>query len=344
MTAAVALLLLGLFAVVTIHAERFLEQLRSRVELEAFLFEPVTGITVDSLGQVVASFRKWTASSMSRKPRPPKSSKQNLVRTSLSVLDFNPPLPFAEGVPERWLQDLRSCGVFLQNDCDPLHEIENVVYRKAILRSSISVPQPLTISPWPWVCWWDCPQSSLSRIRSGSQYTRSAKLIRTMELVGATRTFIRLPFLLEGIWQDFWRRDCRRDSLPHYYLWTQALSSELCRVCPDGTGVLWPGDRGRGLLGFIGSLISVVRFIRPETAVEVALLFHLSYFVASIVTHPVHSIPVRSPHHDPGSYYIKRAASMRRTTSLLTSSVGRKLIMALSGLFLSSFLVIHLLY
>jgi succinate dehydrogenase / fumarate reductase cytochrome b subunit len=33
---------------------------------------------------------------------------------------------------------------------------------------------------------------------------------------------------------------------------------------------------------------------------------------------------------------------MRRTTSFLTSSVGRKVIMALSGLFLSSFLVIHL--
>lgn len=33
---------------------------------------------------------------------------------------------------------------------------------------------------------------------------------------------------------------------------------------------------------------------------------------------------------------------MRRTTTLLTSSVGRKIIMALSGLFLASFLVVHL--
>jgi succinate dehydrogenase / fumarate reductase, cytochrome b subunit len=33
---------------------------------------------------------------------------------------------------------------------------------------------------------------------------------------------------------------------------------------------------------------------------------------------------------------------MRRTTTFLTSSVGRKMIMALSGLFLASFLVVHL--
>lgn len=33
---------------------------------------------------------------------------------------------------------------------------------------------------------------------------------------------------------------------------------------------------------------------------------------------------------------------MRRTTTFLTSTVGRKMIMALSGLFLSSFLVVHL--
>ena len=41
-TISVALLLLGLFGVLSIHATRFLNELRARVELEVFLEEPIS--------------------------------------------------------------------------------------------------------------------------------------------------------------------------------------------------------------------------------------------------------------------------------------------------------------
>lgn len=263
MTAAVALLLLGLFAVVTIHAERFLEQLRSRVELEAFLFEPVTGITVDSLGQVVASFPEVDSVIYVSKAQAAEIFKTEFGEDILSVLDFNP-LPPSLKV---YLKDGFKTSAHVESFAErlrSLHEIENVVYRKAILEvidQRAATAHNITLALGVLV--------GLSAIILVSNTIRLAiyakrKLIRTMELVGATRTFIRLPFLLEGIWQGLLGGGIAAAIL--YSIITyglKLLSSELAeyvRMEPVFYGLVIAAG---GLLGFIGSLISVVRFIRP---------------------------------------------------------------------------------
>lgn len=263
MTAAVALLLLGLFAVVTIHAERFLEQLRSRVELEAFLFEPVTGITVDSLGQVVASFPEVDSVIYVSKAQAAEIFKTEFGEDILSVLDFNP-LPPSLKV---YLKDGFKTSAHVESFAErlrSLHEIENVVYRKAILEvidQRAATAHNITLALGVLV--------GLSAIILVSNTIRLAiyakrKLIRTMELVGATRTFIRLPFLLEGIWQGLLGGGIAAGIL--YIIITyglKLLSAELAeyvRMEPVFYGLVIAAG---GLLGFIGSLISVVRFIRP---------------------------------------------------------------------------------
>ena len=263
MTAAVALLLLGLFAVVTIHAERFLEQLRSRVELEAFLFEPVTGIIVDSLGQVVASFPEVDSVVYVSKAQAAEIFKREFGEDILSVLDFNPLPPSLKvylkdgfktsGHVESFAARLRS-----------LREIENVVYRKAILEvidQRAATAHNITLALGVLV--------GLSAIILVSNTIRLAiyakrKMIRTMELVGATRTFIRLPFLLEGIWQGLLGGGIAAGIL--YLIITYGLKllspelAEYVRMEPVFYGLVIAAG---GLLGFIGSLISVVRFISP---------------------------------------------------------------------------------
>ena len=263
MTAAVALFLLGLFAVVTIHAERFLEQLRSRVELEAFLFEPVTGITVDSLGQVVASFPEVDSVIYVSKAQAAEIFKTEFGEDILSVLDFNP-LPPSLKV---YLKDGFKTSAHVESFAErlrSLHEIENVVYRKAILEvidQRAATAHNITLALGVLV--------GLSAIILVSNTIRLAiyakrKLIRTMELVGATRTFIRLPFLLEGIWQGLLGGGIAAGIL--YIIITyglKLLSAELAeyvRMEPVFYGLVIAAG---GLLGFIGSLISVVRFIRP---------------------------------------------------------------------------------
>ncbi len=263
MTAAVALFLLGLFAVVTIHAERFLEQLRSRVELEAFLFEPVTGITVDSLGQVVASFPEVDSVIYVSKAQAAEIFKTEFGEDILSVLDFNP-LPPSLKV---FLKDGFKTSAHVESFAARLRslpEIENVVYRKAILEvidQRAATAHNITLALGVLV--------GLSAIILVSNTIRLAiyakrKLIRTMELVGATRTFIRLPFLLEGIWQGLLGGGIAAGIL--YIIITyglKLLSSELAeyvRMEPVFYGLVVAAG---GLLGFIGSMISVVRFIRP---------------------------------------------------------------------------------
>ena len=263
MTVSVALLLLGLFAIVTIHAERFLEQLRSRVELEAFLFEPVTGIIVDSLGQVVASFPEVDSVVYVSKAQAAEIFKREFGEDILSVLDFNPLPPSLKvylkdgfktsGHVESFAARLRS-----------LREIENVVYRKAILEvidQRAATAHNITLALGVLV--------GLSAIILVSNTIRLAiyakrKMIRTMELVGATRTFIRLPFLLEGIWQGLLGGGIAAGIL--YIIITYGLKllspelAEYVRMEPVFYGLVIAAG---GLLGFIGSLISVVRFISP---------------------------------------------------------------------------------
>jgi cell division transport system permease protein len=263
MTVSVALLLLGLFAIVTIHAERFLEQLRSRVELEAFLFEPVTGIIVDSLGQVVASFPEVDSVIYVSKAQAAEIFKREFGEDILSVLDFNPLPPSLKvylkdgfktsGHVESFAARLRS-----------LREIENVVYRKAILEiidQRAATAHNITLALGVLV--------GLSAIILVSNTIRLAiyakrKMIRTMELVGATRTFIRLPFLLEGIWQGLLGGGIAAGIL--YLIITYGLKllspelAEYVRMEPVFYGLVIAAG---GLLGFIGSLISVMRFISP---------------------------------------------------------------------------------
>jgi cell division transport system permease protein len=265
MTASVALLLLGLFSIVTIHAERFLEQLRSRVELEAFLFEPVTAITVDSLGMVIASFPEVDSVVYVSKTQAAEVFKKEFGEDIMSVLEFNPLPPSLKvylkdgfktsGRVESFAARLRS-----------LREIENVVYRKAILEiidQRAATAHNITLALGVLV--------GLSAIILVSNTIRLAiyakrKLIRTMELVGATRTFIRLPFLLEGIWQGLLGGGIAAGML--YLILTyglKLLSTELAeyvRMEPVFYGLVVAAG---GVLGLVGSLISVMRFIGPGT-------------------------------------------------------------------------------
>jgi len=262
-TVAVALLLLGLFAVITIHAERFIGQLRNQVEVEAFLLEPISSITVDSLGQVITSLPEVDSVVYVSKAHAAEIFKNEFGEDILSILDFNP-LPPSFKV---YVKDIHKTSDRVERFASQLRSIsgiESVVYRKTMLevidRRTATVHN-ITLGLGVLV--------GLSAIILVSNTIRLAiyakrKLIRTMELVGATRMFIRLPFLLEGIWQGILGGGIAAGIL---YLivahGVRIFSSELADFVRMDTmfyiGVIAAG----GLLGFIGSIISVFMFIRP---------------------------------------------------------------------------------
>ena len=265
-TVSVALLLLGLFAVFTIHAERFIEQLRNQVEVEAFLFEPVSGITVDSLGQIIASFPEVDSVIYVSKTHAAEIFEKEFGEDILSILDFNPLPPSfkvymkdeykTSARVERFVARLQSIG-----------GIENVVYRKAMLEvidQRTATVHNITLGLGVLV--------GLSAIILVSNTIRLAiyakrKLIRTMELVGATRMFIRLPFLLEGIWQGILGGGIAAVALYLVVAYgVKVFSSELADFIRMDSAFYVGVVAAGGLLGFIGSIISVMRFIRPGNA------------------------------------------------------------------------------
>jgi cell division transport system permease protein len=145
--------------------------------------------------------------------------------------------------------------------------IESVVYRKALLElidkraaglNKVMLTLGLVIS-----------LSAIFLVSNTIRLAIRAKqsLIQTMELVGATRGFIRLPFLLEGSVQGLCGGLLAAALLAGLLGYgARLVSAEFApylRMAPAFYGGLVCAGI---LLGFAGSIISVVRFVRPVAA------------------------------------------------------------------------------
>jgi cell division transport system permease protein len=265
-TVGVALILLGIFTVITVHTERFLEKLRSQVEVEAFLFEPISSITVDSLGQIIASYPEVDSVAYVSKAEAAAIYKRDTGDDVYRVLSFNPfPPSFKVHMKDGFKTPRHVRNV--ESRLHAMTEIDTVIYRKSMLetidqRSSTVHDIGLGLSI---LVGFSALVLVSNTIRLAIYAKR--KLIRTMELVGATRTFIRLPFLLEGIWQGL-IGGCLAAAvlfvlITHGIRFFSADLADFVKMEPVFyAGVIAAG----GILGFVGSAVSVLRFIRPDNS------------------------------------------------------------------------------
>lgn len=262
LTISVALLLLGAFGVVTIHAARFLDELRSRVELEVFLEEPITRRTVDSLRTAIGGLDGVGTIAFVSKDEAARIFKREFGEDILSILEFNPlPPSFKVGLADGYRTAAHAER--LERRIAVLTGIESVKYQKKyleIIDERARIIHDLTLGLGVLV--------GLSAIFLVSNTIRLAiaakrQIIRTMDLVGATRTFIRLPFLLEGIIQGILGGALAAGVL--YLLLTQAvrlISQDLPGLLSIEPAFYGAVVLAGGLLGWIGSTIAVLRFIR----------------------------------------------------------------------------------
>jgi cell division transport system permease protein len=262
-TIAISLLLLGVFAVLTIHATRFLDEIRARVELEVFLEEPITRHAIDSLRSEISGLDGVGTVTYISKAEAAAIFKKEFGEDILGVLDFNPlPPSFKIGLAEGYRTAAHAER--LERRLSTLTGVESVKYRKEFLEiiderarivHNISLGLGLLVG-----------LSAIVLVSNTIRMAISSKrqIIRTMELVGATRTFIRMPFLLEGIMQGLLGGVMAAGIL--YLL----LSYAVRVISPDLPGLLRIETVyyvsvviAGALLGWIGSSISVLRFIRP---------------------------------------------------------------------------------
>lgn len=263
-TIAISLLLLGVFAVLTIHATRFLDEIRARVELEVFLEEPITRHEIDSLRAVVTGIDGVGSVVYVSKADAAAIFKKEFGEDIMSVLEFNPlPPSFKIGLADGYRTAANAER--LERRLASLTGVESVKYRKEFLEiiderarivHNISLGLGVLVG-----------LSAIVLVSNTIRLAISAKrqIIRTMELVGATRMFIRMPFLLEGIMQGLLGGALAAGIL--YLLLAYAVRI----VSPDLPGLLRIESTyyaavvvAGGVLGWVGSSISVMRFIRPQ--------------------------------------------------------------------------------
>jgi cell division transport system permease protein len=266
MTICIALLLLGVFMVVTTNAARFVDALRARVELEAFLLEPMTPVELDSLRDRVRTVEGVASVTYVSKEQAAKIFKEEFGEDILDVLTFNPlPPSLRIGLAPG---SVTAAGARAASDrIAAMAGVDTVIYRRALIElidrradqfNSVTLGLGLLIG--------------LSAILLVSNTIRLAiyakrRLIRTMELVGATWSFIRLPFLLEGVIQGFLGGAVAVGLL---YLAVErllpALSADLAAYLLVAPGFYLLILAAGTALGLLGSVISVIRFIRPRPA------------------------------------------------------------------------------
>ncbi len=261
-TIAISLLLLGVFAILTIHTSRFIDALRSKVELEAFLQEPLGPGEIADLEVRVRGIEGVAGVVFISKDDAARIFKEEFGEDIHRVLEFNPlPPSFKISLRDGYKTTARTQRVVEQ--LTALRGVDNVIYRKELLelidRQTASANN-LALGLGVLV--------SLSAIFLVSNTIRLAiyakrRLIRTMELVGATAGFIRLPFLLEGVMQGLAGGVAAAAVL---YVLLEYASRFVAAEFPAYIRMepaFYALVVGAGMvLGLLGSIISIIRFMR----------------------------------------------------------------------------------
>ncbi len=265
-TICISLVLLGVFAVISINASRFIELLRSKIELEAFLVEPVGRERVGDLVNKVLSTEGVDSLIYVSKEDASEIFKKDFGEDIENVLDFNPLPPSFKIYIKPEHRTLAGVDR-IYNTLMKIRGIDEITYRRDLLElidrrtkaiNNITLGLGVLIS--------------ISAVLLVSNTIRLAiyakrKIIRTMELVGATTTFIRLPFLIEGMVQGV-VGGLFASGLLYLLLeyTTRFLASDFSSYVNMPRAFFGVVVAAGTVLGLVGAVISIMRFIRPSEA------------------------------------------------------------------------------
>ena len=260
-TICIALLLLGLYYIISLNASRIVQLVRGRVEIEAFCEEPLAHQRQADLQQQLLDIKGIERVQFVSKSEAAKIFKKEFGEEITDVLDFNPlPPSFKIFLKPEFRNSVKAGEVVGQ--VKALKGIDDVIYRKELLEfldRRIGTANDVGLALGSLI--------GLSAIFLVSNTIRLAiyakrKVVQTMKLVGATRWFIRMPFLLEGLLHGF-IGGALAAGLIYWLLefatgWLSRELAEFIRV--DVEFYLAVVACGM-LLGLFGSFISIRRFI-----------------------------------------------------------------------------------
>ncbi len=260
-TLTIALLLLGLFSIIYMNTESIIQSFRDKVEMEVFLEEPMADSSAVTIQKQFLQIPGITGIKYVSKSDAAKIFRKEFGEDIYSVLDFNPlPASFKLQLDDEYKNS--DSAVILHQTLKSIKGVDDVIYRKTLLeildrRVKIFVTASIAIGSVLLI-------AAIFLVSNTIRLTIYAKrkMITTMKLVGATRSFIRMPFLIEGMLQGFFGGAIASGMIYSIVFFTRTfVGSDLAEffvVEPLFYVVLvFSGI----LLGLLGSGMSVKRFI-----------------------------------------------------------------------------------
>ncbi|MFZ1730162.1 MAG: permease-like cell division protein FtsX [Bacteroidota bacterium] len=261
-TVSISLLLLGVFVIITMNFTNFVEQIRSRVDLEVFLDSDMNDRQQEEMTNILSDIPGIEEVTFVSKEDAAKIFKRDFGESFEDILDDNPlPQSYRLSIQEGY-NNTDSVQI-IASRVERLQLVESVHYRKQLLQlidrrarafsyASLFIGMILALS-------------AIILVANTIRLTIYAKrhMIRTMKLVGATPMLIRLPFLIEGAFHGFvggMIASVLIDIVFTFFI--QPLSEDLLVNIGVSFSFYLALIISGGVLGLIGSVISIGRFLK----------------------------------------------------------------------------------
>ncbi len=197
---ALSFILLGTFFITSSQAEKFLDYLKNKVEIEAFLSDSLSPDQVSDVRRSILAVPGVQSVGFVSKQEAAEIFKKEFGQDITSVLDFNPlPASFKIFVRDSY-KNARGMAT-LAASVGNIPGVESVKYRKILLTL---IDQRVRLFYWIMSAFGGAlTLLSIFLVYNSMRLAISYKkrIIDTMKLVGASRMFVRMPFILGGMIQ-----------------------------------------------------------------------------------------------------------------------------------------------
>ncbi|MGA3246162.1 MAG: permease-like cell division protein FtsX [Bacteroidota bacterium] len=268
MTICASLLLLGSFAILVLNANSVVESLREKVEMEAFLADYLSPVETSIVRDSIATIPGVREVRYVSKEDAARIFKEEFGEDIHRVLDFNP-LPASVKIFLKPGYRTARGAEEVYNAARSIKGVDEVIYRKTLMEML-----DRRATTFLWLVFGIGLFITISSVFLVANTIRLAiyakrKIIQTMKLIGATKSFVRGPFILEGLVQGFIGGALAAAILflvfEYLARWISVELADFVHVKPLYYAIVVLVGC---ILGFVGSSISIRRFISESVVYE----------------------------------------------------------------------------
>lgn len=260
----VALSLLGIFSYLFLNTKSLVDEVKNKVEIEAFLKKSLTNIDAIKLRDEI---QNWEGISKVHLITQEEAEKRFIKETGIhfrDILSYNP-LPASLSIEVRQNFINRNFIENLKIKLKETNEITDIIFNQQFLdliESRASTLQNILIVVFSIVM-----LATIILIANTIRLALYNKIdvINTMRLVGATHLFIKLPFLIEGIFVGTIAGILAAATVALFnYVFNRFLILESLITINNLLFLCFGLVIFGGLFGFLGSLISIKKFFKQS--------------------------------------------------------------------------------